>query len=250
MNTLKNFLLLATLPLLALAGCGGGDTEDRLDLADPTVRFVQASPIAPHLTLFKGTLAQSDATDVGYKFASDYFDIGADKADWSVKTTVGSANLGSVTIDPLRGTKYTIVALASSDTDNSVYLIVDPFNKPLTSDSTRLRVMNASFNAANIDLYLQPVGASIATVAPLIAGTAFKTSGPASGDDSVSVAAGDYQVTITPAGSKTVLFRGPLSFGANKDVLLLTVPDSLLPGGIGVLEKIEGTPGATSLPQS
>jgi hypothetical protein len=249
MNALKK-ILLATLPSLALAACGGGDTADRLDLADPVVRFVQASAIAPEVTLFAGNTAQSDATGASYKFASNYFDIGTGMADWSVHTTVGSASLGSVTIDPQRGTRYTIVAFASSDTDSSVALIADPYNKPLTSDSTRLRVMNASFNAAGIDLYLQPPGTPIASVQPLIAATAFTTAGPASGSDSVSVAAGNYVLTITPAGSKAVLFSAPLSFVANQDVLLLTVPDSVSPGGIKVLEKIEGTPGASEVPAS
>jgi hypothetical protein len=249
MNILKRALI-AAMPLLALAACGGGDTEDRLDLADPAVRFVQASPIAPNVTLFSGTTAQPDATDAPYKFASDYFDIGTAMAAWSVKTTVGSASLGSVTIDPQRGSKYTIVSLATSGADNTVALIVDPYNKPLTSDSTRLRVMHAAFNAGNVDLYLLPAGASVATSDPLIANVAFDTAGPASGSDSVSVAAGGYQLAITTAGSKTVLFSGTLSFGNNQDVLLLTVPDAALPAGINVLEKVEGTAGMTEVPTS
>ena len=246
MNILKKALL-AAVPLLALSACGGGDTADRLDLADPAVRFVQASPVAPNVTLFKGTAAQSDATNAGYEFASNYFDIGTDAADWSVKTTTGSSSLGSVTINPERGTKYTVVSYASSATASTVALVVDPYNKPLTSDSTRLRVMNASFDAASVDLYLLPGGTGLAGATPLIAGTAFGTAGPASGNDSVSVAAGSYELAVTTAGTKTVLFSGPISFVNNQDVLLLTVPNG---AGIKVLEKVEGTPGLSELPAS
>ena len=39
-------LILACIPLAALTACGGGDTEDRLDVADPVVRFVHAAPAA------------------------------------------------------------------------------------------------------------------------------------------------------------------------------------------------------------
>ena len=43
-------ILLACVPVALIAACGGGDTEDRLDVADPAVRFVHASPLAPNLT--------------------------------------------------------------------------------------------------------------------------------------------------------------------------------------------------------
>ena len=117
---------------------------------------------------------------------------------------------------------------------------------------TSLRVMNASFNASNIDLYMTAVGVDIAaaSVTPLIAATAYKTSGPASGSDSFSIDGGTYQVAITAAGTKTVLFKGQLLVGANQDVLLLSVPDSLLPGAIKMLVKVEGSAGATELPAS
>ena len=249
MNKL-NKLLLACIAVIGLAACGGGDTEDRLDVADPVVRFVHASPIAPNLTLYRGTAAQSDVTNVPYTFASNYFDVDMGVADWAVKTAIGATTLGTVSIDPARGTKYTIVALPASDTASSTYLIVDPYNKSLTSESTHLRVMNASFNAANIDLYMNAVGTDITTVGvnPLIGATAYKTSGPASGSDSTDIPGSTYQLTITSAGTKTILFRGQLTFANNKDILLLSVPDSVLPGGIKVLVKTEGVAGTTAVP--
>ena len=248
MKTLYKLLLAATVPVLGLAACGGSDTEDRLDVADPVVRFVHASPIAPQLTLYRGTVAQPDASNVSYKFASNYFDVDMSAADWSVKTSTGSITLGTVTIDPSRGTRYTIVALPSSSTDNSTYLIVDPYNKPLGSSSAHLRLMNASFNAANVDLYMNNVGADISTLTPIIAGTAYKTSGPASGSDSIDIPGGTYQVTVTTSGTKNVLFRGQATFSNNTDVLVLTVPDTVLPGAIKGLIKIEGTAGANDIP--
>ena len=126
MNCLDKFLL-ACVPVLGLAACGGGDTADRLDVADPVVRFVHASAIAPHLTLYRSAVAQSDATDTAYTFASNYFDVAMSAADWPVKTTAGAVTIGTtVSIDPVRGNKYTIVALPSSDTESRVYLITDP----------------------------------------------------------------------------------------------------------------------------
>lgn len=252
MNTLRK-IALACIPVLTIVGltaCGGGDDlEDRLDVADPAVRFVHAAPLAPNVTLFRNDVAQADATNVAYKFASNYFDVSTDSANWSVKTATGGVTVGTVPIDPGRGDKYTIVALPESSTSNSLYVIADPYNKPLTSESTRMRVMNASFNAANIDLYVNTPGTDIApaSVTPRIAATAYKTSGPASGSDSIDIPGGTYQLTVTTAGTKTVLFRGQLAFGNNQDVLLLTVPDASSPAAIKTLVKIEGTPGAVEV---
>jgi hypothetical protein len=249
MNSTCKFLL-ACVPVVWLSACGGGDTADRLDVADPVVRFVHAAPLAPNLTLYEGSVAQSDATNVPYKFASNYFDIGTSLSDWSVKTAAGAVSVGTVSIDPKRGDKYTIVALPVSDTESSVYLITDPYNKPLGSSSTRLRVMNASFNASNIDLYMNAVGTNIAAVGvdPLIAATAYKTSGPASGSDSADIPGGTYQLTITSAATKTVLFKGQLGFGDKKDILIVVVPDPAVPGAIQTLFNVEGTTGLIQVP--
>jgi len=169
---------------------------------------------------------------------------------WSLKTTVGGVTIGSVPVDASRGNRYTLVELPGSNSDSSVYLITDPYNKALTSDSARLRIMNASFNASNIDLYMSPLGADItaATALPTIVATAYKTSGPATRGESIDIPGGTYKVTITTAGTKAILFQGQLVFGNNSDILLISVPDSLLPGAIKTLVKFEGSTGASEVP--
>jgi hypothetical protein len=240
-------LLFACIPLAMLAACGGGDTEDRLDVADPVVRFVHAAPSTSAVTLYRATVAQSDATNATFGFASNYFDVDMGVADWPVKAVASGDTIGSVNIDPERGTKYTIVTLDTSATTHGVYLITDPYNKPLTSDSTRLRLMNAAYPAGSVDVYMNTPTTDIATVNPLIAGTAVNSSGPAPGQDSVDIPGGTYQLTIAAAGTKTVLFRAQLSFANNQDLLLLAVPNTAVPGAIRVLLKTEGTAGTTEL---
>ena len=246
------FVFSPVVAALALSACGGNDTEDRLDVADPVVRFVHASPLAPKVSLYRDNAALADATDVAYKFASDYFDVSTSAALWTVKTAVGSIVIGEEIIDPSRGNKYTIFALPSSSIANSIYVIRDPYNKSLTSDKAKVRVMNASFNASNFDLYLNAPNTDIATagVIPVIAGTAYKTAGPASGNDSLGIDAGTYQIVIATSWTKQVLFKSTIAIEKNKDILLLTVPDSVLPGAIKTLMKIEGTAGSTELPAS
>ena len=86
--------------------------------------------------------------------------------------------------------------------------------------------MNASFKASNIDLYLNTPGTDIAAagVTPVIAATAYKTSGPSTGNDSLDIAGGNYQIVITTGGTKTVLFKGAINIDNNKDVLLTKQP--------------------------
>lgn len=239
--------LLASVPVALIAACGGGDTEDRLDVADPAVRFVHASPLAPNLTLFRANVALPDATNAPYMFASNYADIAMGAADWQVKTADAAAlTIGTtIPIDPARGTKYTIVAVPAAPTGSSTFLIVDPYNKPLGSSSTRLRIMNAA--PTTVDLYMDPPGTNIAGATPFILGTAYKTSGPVSGSDSRDIQDGTYQATVTDSGTKTIRFQGTVAFNANKDILLITVPDATT--GVKMLIKTEGTAGATDVPR-
>jgi hypothetical protein len=248
MKLFKTLAIVIT-PLAALGACGGGDTSNRLDLADPVVRFVHASPQAPNLTLSRGTIVQAGMADKAYKSMSEYFNVDIGNQTWSVKAATGGSNLGTADIDAARGNNYTLVALPGSTVQNSLYVIKDPYNKPLTSDSARLRIMNASFNASNIDLYMTLTTdiASVATL-PKIAATAYMTAGPASGNDSVDIPGGTYKLTITTAGTKTILFSGTLTFANNADILLLTLPSSVTPGGISVTYKLQGSAAALEVP--
>ena len=246
MKTLDKLGLICT-PLLLLAACGGGDDlDDRLDVADPAVRFVHAAPAAPAVTLLRGDAAQSDATDVSYGYASNYFDVDSVGATWSVETSTGNVEVDSLDLDPSRGNRYTLIAVSDPDPSNTLFAIEDPYDKPLTSESSRLRVANASINSGAFDVYMNAPGTdvSLPSLTPLIPATAYRTAGPASGRDSVDLPGGEYQLTITEAGTKTVLFQGLLSFGNNQDLLLVTTPDSVVSDAIDVLVKIEGTPAA------
>jgi hypothetical protein len=252
MKNLKKWLWFTLLLPLMLAACGGDDTDDQLDIADPAVRFVHASPLAPNVTLFRGTAAQPDATDVPYRFASNYYDTSSEAADWSVRTATGNVTIGTVNINPSRGNRYTLVAIAASETSSAVAVIQDPYNKPLNSNNARLRLFNAAFNGGTVDVYLTSPGADInaAGVNPVIGAVAYQAAGPASSLDSINLPGGSYTLTITTAGTKTILFTGPFSFADNQDILLLSVPDGVAPGSISVLAKTEGTAGAIEVPSS
>jgi hypothetical protein len=236
--------------VLALSACGGGDLVGPLVINNQDVRFADVSAIATNLTLFKDSAAEPSASNVGYPFTSNYFDVDTTTSLWSVKTAADGVTIGSVTIAPAHGTRYTIVALSTSATTVGTTLIVDPYDTAPGSSISHLRLLNASFSATDVDLYMNALGTDItaASVTPVIAGTLFDSAGPASGSDSLNISPGTYQATVTLAGTKTILFRGQVLIGAAQDVLLFTVPSTTTAGAVALLGTVEGTAGASVVP--
>ena len=253
MKTFKTLLLtLASATLLA--ACGGGSDDnfnDRADIADPKLRFVDAAPGVPALTLARNGSDDGNATNVSYRYASHYYDVGNGGTSLVLRTTSGGVQIGSpVTFDAHHGNKYTLLAVL--DGIGAAWVFVDdPYNKSLTSDDARLRVVNGSSNAPNVDIYVTAVGADIASLAPSLAAVPFKQARPASGSDSLELRGGNYQVRATPAGSKTVIFNATIAVPSNADWLLVTVPTSavgtLVPNAIRMLLVRADDPGTTAL---
>jgi hypothetical protein len=247
MKPIAKFLF-AAVPVALLAACGGGDDslDDRLGLADPKVRLIHAVPLAPNVSLFRNDVAQAgDVTNLPYLGASRYFDVESGLARWNVATATSPAlPVGEVTFDAQRGKKFTLVAVPNAGSVTEAVLIVDPYNKGITSDNARVRMFNASFNADNVDVYLTAPTADIATLAPNFAAVGYKQAVPASGADSLEVEGGAYRIRMTTAGTKTVIFNATVSLAQNADWLLTSVPGSVTPGDVRVLlvKSDEGVP--------
>lgn len=230
-------ILLACAPLMLMAACGGGDdsVDDRLSVADPKVRFVHAYEGGPAVGLYRngGTIGGVDG--VNYRFASNYFDVSSTAADYSVRTTTGGLTLANVNFDPHQGDKYSFVAYAGPLGAPGVLFIEDPYNKSLTSNDARVRVVNGSNNATAVDVYLTSPATDIATVSPNYSNVTLGSAVPGTGADSHEFGANNYQLRITTAGTKSVIFNAPLNLSQNADMLLVTVPSGLLPNQIKVL---------------
>lgn len=232
-------LLLTVVPFALLAACGGGNdnADDRLDLADPKIRLVHAIPLAPEVTLYReDQTVAPELSGLAYKDASPYVEIGTDTFRWDVKTTGAPAlTVGSVTFDAGRGNKYTLLAVPGSGSLTDVVMIDDPYNKGIVSDNARVRLFNASFNAAALDVYLTAPGADLATLAPTFATVNYKVAVPESGQDSRELEGGNYQLRLTTAGTKDVIFSADVNLAKNADWLLATVPASINPNDVKVL---------------
>lgn len=234
-------LLLAAAPVVLVAACGGGDDsiDDRLDIADPKVRFVHAIPAGPNVDLLRDGNPIGGVSNVSYRYASHYFDVDTAPATYSVRATGTTSTVGSVNFNPTRGNKFTVIAMpGQTATTSNILLIDDPYDKELTANNARVRVVNASFNANNVDVYLTGPTVDIATVAPNFAAAAYGNAVPASSANSNDFTAGSYVLRVTTAGTKNVIFRAPVNVQTNADLLLMTLPNSLAPGDVKILSVV------------
>jgi hypothetical protein len=225
-KALRAFLLaLASTSLLV--ACGGDDNfDDRADTADPKVRFVHAFPGGPAVTLQRGGVPEAAATNVDYKYASQYYGVPTTFANFSLRAAATNTEVATASIDAQRGTKYTLVAMPATGAAE-LLVINDPYHKRLTSNDARLRVINAAPNAQTFDVYLTAVGIDLSTVLPGITDLAYKKVAPASGEDSIEISDGTYQLRITPQGSKKVIFNTLVSVPDNADWLLVVLQDDV-----------------------
>lgn len=231
MNQRRLFILSCTASLM-LAACGGGDDDnfnDRTNTADPRLRLLHVAPASPALTLRRNDVAEPEFTSVSYKFNGTYKNIITGTTSLSLRLASTDTQLSSTSFDSQRGRKYTALAITDG-ISAKLLLIDDPYNKNLTSEKARLRLVNNAVNAPTVDVYVTSPGASLTALSPTLSGLAYQQALPASGNDSLEFDAGTYEVQITPVGSKTPFFRNTLVIDKNADWLLVAVPSD----GIGL----------------
>ena len=235
MRLASNFALL-TAAATALSACGGNDVADALNIGAPRARLVNAIPGGPDLQLYRNDNLQSDAGTLAYEQASKYVDTVTATSTWSLRDAASGLQVGSTSMRVAGSTRYTLVAFAGAGTQADMLQISDPYDFDLGADKARVRVVNGSSNSGAFDLYLTAVGADLASATPVMSDVAYEDASPASGSDSYTFGYGTYELRITAAGTKTVLFDGTLTARIDDDLLLVTLPKSSAAGDIEVLE--------------
>lgn len=229
----KIVAVLALGSLGVLAGCGGGsdDVGQIIGTSSPQYRTVHANPFIPNVDFaVNGTVK---ITNVGFKNVSNYFGIDATATTATVSNTGSATPLASANFSPANGHRYTALAIVGANASaTSLALIDDPYNKSILSDKARVRTFNASYNAPNVDVYVTAPNADLTTVGPTMSGAAYGAASPVSTQDSIYIDGGTYQVRVTTAGTKTVIFTSqPFSLANNADWLITTLPA----GGVGAV---------------
>jgi hypothetical protein len=196
------------LAILFAVGCGGGSSSDTGQL-----RFVQASPSAPHVDLLIDGKSQSSNLDYGN--TTGYL---------TVKT--GSRHLQAVPVNSASPVLDLSVSVASNG--HTTVLLTGSSAKSVvltdggTTSSTGngyVRVLNASVSMGPADVYIVPAGTGINGATPAATNLALDQDGGYH-----LTPAGSYEVFLTSPGTKSILLdTGPINLSSGQNWTLITL---------------------------
>jgi hypothetical protein len=216
--------LMLALGALTLAACDSSDgiqvvTDDSTNVTK--VQVLHGSSNAPAVNIFvDGNEAFSG---VDYKVGSAIVELESGNREIRIDgilpggdaTVIGPASIGFGT-DRI----YTVVAVNSVEAIEPV--VISQADVPVSPDSARLFVLHGTASAPAVDVYVTVPGADLSASAPVGTFSFKETIGPA------EVAAGDYQVRVTPAGDPaTVLYDwGTRTLNSGDDLTLVALPNT------------------------
>ncbi len=225
------FLTLALAAAALTAACSDDDDNTGPD-GEARVRVVHASPDAPDVDVL---LDDSEVLgDVPYLSASDYLE--AEAGDHNVK--VNAAGTATTVIDAdvslVDGTDYTVIAAGAAEAIEPLVLRDD--NSEPAAGNARVRAIHGAPGAPAVDIYVTAPDADLETTIPVLANVEF-------GDvsDYIDAPAGDYQVRVTIAGTKTVVIDSgalALSGGQVRTAIAVDAPGGGAPFDLLVLEDL------------
>ncbi len=167
------------------------------------LRVVHSSPDAPAVDVvvndgFDAPLVE----DLAFTDFTGYVNVPADT--YNVK--IAAADTMNAVIDAdLTLENAGIYSVLAVNTVNSIEpLVLVDMPRPVATEA-KLRAIHGSTLAGEVDLYITAPGADITGTAPTVSGFVFKAD-----TGYVSLMPGDYDVTVTPTGSKTAAL-GPLT---------------------------------------
>ena len=175
-----------------------GDNARWYDTATPAnVRVVHDSPDAPAVSIIaNGNTASPLVASLAYPDFTPY--LGVTPGSTTIGIAAASTPDTALLTHPLMlnaGDELTVYAVNKLA---SLGVLVTADHRRRVATEAKLRIIHGSPSAGNVDVYLTATGAGIAAATPVYANVPFE------GDTGfVGFTAGTYDVTITPAGSKT-----------------------------------------------
>ena len=209
----------AAVNLVALTGAGSAEI---LDASTPArLQIVHASPDAPAVDV----RVNGDVLIPGLEFpnATGFVEVAPDT--YSVSVTV-AGNPGAIAIGPVDltfepGVRYSVLAVNELAAIEALILDDDSRN---VATNAKVRIVHASPTAADVDIYVTAVGADINNEAPTLENIPFKAN-----TGFLALPAGDYDVTVTPTGTKTAAI-GPATISIADGGIYTAIARDPLPG--------------------
>jgi hypothetical protein len=191
-----------------------------------SLRVIDVSPDSPALAVTtNGNLTNPFVPTLAYEAFTDYLYIGAMPGGYDLAITPAgnlSDVLASQGVNLKAGENYSLYALGPF-AQIFPFITRDDFRG--YSTQARLRFIQGSPAAQLVDVYLTASGAGIVNATPTYAAMPFATD-----TGFVSYVQGSYDLTVTPAGSKTP-FIGPVAVTLNDDGVYTAVARDAPVGG-------------------
>jgi hypothetical protein len=209
----------APISLVALNGAG---SLEILDVNTPTsLQVIHASPDAPAVDI----VVDGDVLVPGLAFPDATGFVEVPGSTYNVSVTVagnpGAVAIGPVNLDLIPGVRYSVFAVGELAAIEPLILTDDPRR---VATNAKVRIVHASPTAADVDIYVTAVGADINAEAPTLENVAFKAN-----TGFLALPAGDYDVTVTPTGTKTAAI-GPATISISDGGVYTAVARDPLPG--------------------
>ena len=185
---------------LLIVGCGGGGKT--------RFQFVNAVPDVSNLDVLIDSTTVS--SNVAYGTTTGYQTVKSGSHQVQLDASGNTTSLLQQTISFGSGSDTTIIASNFSSSIGTVVLNDD--NSAPASGDFKLRLVNASPGLGPADVYIVTPGTDIFTVSPTLSNLAFE-----SATSYQSLAAGSYEIELTPVGQKFVAIdTGSLSFSSGQ----------------------------------
>jgi hypothetical protein len=225
------FLTLLLAAGALIAACSDDDDNTGPE-GEARVRVVHASPDAPDVDVL---LSDAEVLgDVPYLTASDYLDTPAGDQNLEVNAAGTATTLIDTDVSLVDGTDYTVIASGLVEAIEPIVLQDD--NSAPAAGTARVRAIHGAPSAPAVDIYVTAPGADLETTIPLLANVEF-----GDGADYIEAPAGDYQVRVTPAGTKTVVIDSgtlALSIGQVRTAIAVDAAGGGAPFDLLVLEDL------------
>jgi hypothetical protein len=195
----------ASSPIKLLAVPRSGAALQLLDRSTPArIRVIHSSPDAPAVQVIaNNNFGAPLVPSLSFPDATPFVDVPG--ATYNLKVTpVGNNGLIAIDADVTlaAGREYSAYAVGPLATIAPLVLTDD---RRRVATQARVRIVHASPSAGNVDLYVLAPGTALESATPAFTNVAFKAD-----TGYVNLAAGTYEVSVTPTASKTAAI-GPVS---------------------------------------
>ena len=203
MRLARALVVSVCLAAFALAGCGLNPSGKG---TGTTLRVANLIPSSTSVSVTAGGTAYMSGAP--FETTTGYQDISAGDYVFNVNIAGATAPAFTIAQTLLNVTAYTFVAFGAPANVSGV-LLTDTLFTNIPTGNFAVRLTNASPTAGLLDIYLTAPGADLSVVSPIVSSIIYQAS-----SGFVNVPLGNYELRLTRAGTKEVVFDAPFPAAA------------------------------------